>query len=789
MTNETGMTSTDGNNVSLKSVKIDAHLSGLLLNVTTQQRYINDNKKNIEVVYTFPLPAHAVILGVDMTIAGKKLTAVVMEKSDAEEDYEEAIQSGDLPVMVERSGPGLYTANIGNLKRGEEVTIEVRWAQLLALRDQSIRIAIPTVIGERYGDAHDDFGLAHHQSGDTDPLAQYPLTFNLTVRGDVAQSIASCASHMAQITGTDGLSGKTQTVSIQTDAYLDRDVVVVLNQVRAQQFAIAEPTSNGGLTALISTTPTLASESTAPLALKILVDCSGSMDGDSIEQTRQAVHQVMQRLQPGDFVSYSRFGTEVAHNFSSSFSVKGIEDPAFEEMLPATDKKIANISRLVRNTSANMGGTEMQAALVSTIRDIRLPEELADGLAQNAVVPSLLLITDGDIWDHQGVIRAARQSGHRIFTIGVGSSPAESLLRELTEITGGVCEFVTPNEPMTDAALRLMARMRSAHTAQIRVNWGEQPTWQSTLPHTVFADETIHVFATLDQSPVTSPMMEITTEDGVAWSTSAPLCVYPASDANLTVSPHGVLARIAAHQRAMSEDEADALKTALEFSLVTSQTNLLLVHVREEADRAKDLPTLQQIKQMHAAGHSGVGSVRFSKAPSQSAAMAFCYASPTVWRDPGMGLLRAHEKMTDDGVDNIDIPAFLRRQVDAMDTMDSCPAHLIEIFNQLSLQHTDIEDAMNDLLRRIQNEITWLVLDHAMGIAGDKDHGIAALLLWISEHKQLSKCKLTRHGLRLLAETRREIGELRLQELFAELDQLVGASQPDAWDDKYLAAV
>ena len=174
MTNETGMTSTDGNNVSLKSVKIDAHLSGLLLNVTTQQRYVNDNQKNIEVVYTFPLPAHAVILGADMTIAGKKLAAVVMEKSNAEEDYEEAIQSGDLPVMVERSGPGLYTANIGNLKRGEEVAIEVRWAQLLALRDQSIRVAIPTVIGERYGDAHDDFGLAHHQSGDMDPLAQYP---------------------------------------------------------------------------------------------------------------------------------------------------------------------------------------------------------------------------------------------------------------------------------------------------------------------------------------------------------------------------------------------------------------------------------------------------------------------------------------------------------------------------------------------------------------------------------------------------------------------------------------
>ena len=785
MTNETGMTGTDGEVVSLKSVQIDANLNGLLLNVTTQQRYINQNKKNIEVVYTFPLPAHAVILGVEMAIAGKKLAAVVMEKSDAEEDYEEAIQNGDLPVMVERSGPGLYTANIGNLKRGEEVAIEVRWAQLLALRDQSIRVAIPTVIGERYGNAHNDGGLAHHQSGDMNPLAQYPLAFNLTVQGDVAQSIASCASHVAQISGTDGLSGKTQTISIQTDAYLDRDVVVLLRQVQAQQFAIAEPTPSGGVTMLVSATPTLLNKTTSPLALKILVDCSGSMDGDSIEQARQAVYQVMQQLQPGDFVSYSRFGTEVAHNFSSSFSAKGIENSTFEEMLPATDKKIANINRLVRHTAANMGGTEMQAALVSTIRNIGLPS----GAPEQHVIPTLLLITDGDIWDYQGVIRAARQSSHRIFTIGVGSSPAESLLRELTEITGGVCEFVTPNEPMTQAALRLMGRMRSAHNAQIRVGWGEQPTWQSALPRTVFDGETIHVFATLTTKPTLAPAIEITVEDGSMWSTNAPVVFSRPEDINQTANPHGVLARMAAHQRSMSEEEADSLKTALDFGLVTSQTNLLLVHIRDEADKTTDLPTLEQIKQMHAAGHSGMGTayqaVLRSNQPVMSAA---CYSLPTVWRDPGMKLFQAHEDMTSDGVDRLDIPAFLRRQIDDLDLPATSPTQFVESFNRLALQYTDILDAVDELLGQIKGESTWLIIDKIVELAGERDHGITALLLWVSEHKQLPNCKLTRHGLRLLTGTQREIGSVRLQELFAELDQLVGASQPDAWDSQHLAA-
>jgi len=164
MLKRTGMVSTSGENVSLKSVHVEGEVSGLMLNVTTRQIYANQTRRNLEVVYTFPLPAHAVILGVQLKVGDKTLTGVVTEKSEAEEDYEKAIQEGDLPVMVERSGPGLYTANLGNLKRGEEVAINVQWAQLLSVRDQAVRISIPTVIAERYGDAHAQGGLAPHQT-------------------------------------------------------------------------------------------------------------------------------------------------------------------------------------------------------------------------------------------------------------------------------------------------------------------------------------------------------------------------------------------------------------------------------------------------------------------------------------------------------------------------------------------------------------------------------------------------------------------------------------------------
>ena len=48
----------------------------------------------------------------------------------------------------------------------------------------------------------------------------------------------------------------------------------------------------------------------------------------------------------------------------------------------------------------------------------------------------VLLVTDGEIWQAEEMTAAARASGHRVFAIGVGSSPAEGVLRSLAEGAG-----------------------------------------------------------------------------------------------------------------------------------------------------------------------------------------------------------------------------------------------------------------------------------------------------------------------------------------------------------------
>ena len=149
----TQLRSADGQAVTLKSVHIEGRLAGLMLVMKSRQAYRNDGKSNLETVYTFPVPWGATLLALNAEIAGHRLAGTVLEKKQATERYEQAIDAGDTPIMVEQSAPGLYTANLGNLQPGEEAVIEIEHAQLLRFEQGQIRITIPTAVAPRYGDA------------------------------------------------------------------------------------------------------------------------------------------------------------------------------------------------------------------------------------------------------------------------------------------------------------------------------------------------------------------------------------------------------------------------------------------------------------------------------------------------------------------------------------------------------------------------------------------------------------------------------------------------------------
>lgn len=619
--------SAQGESLVLRSVHAQGRLEGLLLSMTLRQVFRNDQSRNLEVTYTFPLAWGAVLIGMEARLGDKRMTGQVMARQEARERYEQAVEKGDAPIMVEKAQGGVFSASLGSLKPGEEAVIDIIYAQLLSFEGDRVRLVVPTTIAPRYGDAINQAGLSPDQVATPDLLAEHRFGLSVTLTGYLAQTRIGSPTHAVTQQRHHDAGNEAVTVSLQMQAWLDRDFVLLLEGLQGRSFAIAGPDSRSGENhqALIASyCPALPGTSPEPLRLKILVDCSGSMAGQSIEQARDALRPLAAQLTQQDRVSYTRFGSRPQRVL---------------EAVNATPRHVQALIDAISETHADLGGTEMADALEDTFC-------LRMAASRHAGEADVLIITDGAVWDAQHIVDSARRSGHRIYALGVGSASAESLLREMAEATGGACEFAAPEEDMGEAIQRLLTRVRQTLPIQMQVAIADEALWLNPLPRRLAAGETVHVFMRLRGKIENPPLLELTGQKAVA--------------AELSFRTDDLVARlVAAREIGTLTQKTEIRALATRYGLVSDETNLLLVIERAEADKTNGMPALHKVQPMLAAGWGGT---------SQT------LARPSVWRGKATAVIKKYDSPAAGGVSDFEAPAFLRIQRDDHQTSSRAKA-------------------------------------------------------------------------------------------------------------------
>jgi hypothetical protein len=383
-----------------------------------------------------------------------------------------------------------------------------------------------------------------------------------------------------------------------------------------------------------------------------------------------------------------------------------------------TPQALQRLGEAVEATDASLGGTEMEAALLGVFA---LPSWLPSApsaklrkgspgkvASSEAGCADVLLITDGEVWDTQRMIASAQRSGHRVFVIGVGSSPAEGVLRHLAEATGGACEFATPGEALEAAASRMLHRMRQSVWTGLQVDWGttEAPQWELPTPKRAFGGDTLLAlagFAEDGDSPQAKALPQfgevrlvaqgpdgqevevgrvsiVGVVDGDDLPRMAAARRVAALDA-LSAPDDRVLAQRMDEAVVEQEPVTQARALALEHRLISRHTHGVLVHRRAEGEKPKDESLLHRVQSMLAAGWGNTGRVVDARALTSSASLKFGKSSgglkiaasamrssvtmaslgiPSVWRS---ARTQTHSLLAPD-VDAIAIPAFLRKQAD-----------------------------------------------------------------------------------------------------------------------------
>lgn len=605
----------------LEAVHIKAGLTDLFCEMEVTQIFRNAGNSNIEAVYTFPLPHGAVLLDLVVTVGGRELRGTVLPKAEAGEQYEQSLADGDGAIMLEKVDDGIYTINIGNLLPGESARLAYRYGHLLDWRQGVVKLRIPTTIAPRYGDPV-TAGYQPHQVPETEILADNRYSLHITVTGLLASAEVDCPSHEIAVRHD---AGQTEIGFQAQEAFMDRDFILNFRkdaEVCAGR-VVPDPVSNGHI-ALASFCPQFPGGEIPAVCIKIVVDCSGSMAGDSITQARSGMLRVLESLREADTFNVIRFGSTARAYFPSC--------------VPARGRNLRNALAKLESLDADMGGTEMGGAL-----------DLAYGMEDSGNRPAMvLLITDGAISGHKEVMQHAMQSGHRVFTVGVGSAVAEEFVRSIAENTGGACELVSPNEGMADAIYRQFRRMLQQRVAHARVEWPAKPEWVSPANlGAVYGGETRHLFASFAAPPQGAASLILELPDGNTVIQQIGLTQSgAASDA---------MPRIAISERIKELEQKYpelTAKLALDYRLVTGQTNYLILDQREEGRKAQDLPRLARVSQMLAAGWGGTGS---------AARVVACCRMDSVGRHPDSHAAAARISQLDMG--SLDLPAFLREEI------------------------------------------------------------------------------------------------------------------------------
>lgn len=561
--------------LALLGLDVSARISGLLVETSLTQNYRNDTETNLELAYTFPLPVGATLLSFSVNIGNRSYHGEVVARAKAEIEYEKAISEGNSAFRLQEIRSGLYNATLGNVMPGESITLTVIYAETLAWIGNCLRYRLPTTIAPRYGEPT---RMQPWQHPETSMSAEYGLSLTVSIAGELARSAISCPSHKVSfLPETDSLK-----VKLARNATMDRDFILEIECTAVQSLAISAFSRNTHVT-MLTLLPSAVDHNEQQRDVVMILDCSGSMQGDSLRLAEEGILLALGSMQPNERFGIVAFGSHAI---------------TFDKQLQPANRKNIDMARHWIHSLDTMGGTNLFGAM-----------ELALTLIGREGT-DILLLTDGEVWLDDETQRTIKEKGTRIFTVGIGSAVAQDVVQKLADDTGGACELVSPTEDMSARIYRHFNRMHQPKMESLALRWPLQPKWVAQPERACFAGDAYTVFAAFDEEPYGSLSATFNFTGQPSECVEIPL-MKDAAAADAII-------RLAAKQHLNDMPEAERQEWAVCFQIMTEETDYLIKVERAEGEQAGEFPTLQVQPQMLPAGWGGTSTVLSSASRSDA---------------------------------------------------------------------------------------------------------------------------------------------------------------------------
>ncbi len=571
-------TARDGQPFELVALASDVHyqIGGLVAEASIHQRFTNSSSDWVEAQYLLPLPQGAAVHDMTLRVGERVIVGEIREKEQARREYVEAAASGKHAALVEADRANLFRTAVANVGPGETIDVEVRWWQPVSYREDRFSLTLPLTYTPRY------VSRLGSQGGDDEvmPGSSKPSTTRDDLHSADAPRVA------VSIDLDPGLplsrvesSTHALTVSRHGTAYsivlaagsvpADRDFVLEWAPVlgAAPASAMLTETVNGDTYAMVMLLPNSELAHPLPRELILVIDTSGSMEGESIRQARTALDLALSTLRPSDRFNVIQFNS--------------VSEALFPDAVMATSADVALARQWVAGLRAN-GGTEMVDALRIALR----------GQPPAGYVRQVVFATDGAVDDAAGLYQLIDHDlgQSRLFPIGIGSAPnAQFIERAATSGRGSSIVIRGPSE-VGERMRELFGKLDRPALRDLSLSWpGVADSYPQRLPD-LYAGEPLVVVAKL--SNLRGTLEAHAANSVTTWAKSLPL--------EQAANVKGI-ARLWAQRKIESLEQSidrgakagdvrdQVLQLALDHHLISPYTSLIAVEQRPARDVTDDL--------------------------------------------------------------------------------------------------------------------------------------------------------------------------------------------------------
>ena len=413
-----------GDQLTVKNHRVNVTVANQVATTTIDQVFFNQNDWVAEGTYIFPIPDEATVSKFTMIVDGQAIEARVLTAEEAAAIYDQIVRSMRDPALLQYVGQGAIQASVFPIPPGESREVKISYEQVLTAEMGMVRYVYPL----------------NTEQFSAQPLEQVSVRVEVT-SADPVRAIYSPTHQVAitQDSETHFVAGWEASNIWPTDDFA-LIYTVATDQIGANLLSYVDPVSSEGFFMLLAAPGIGSNQAVVAKDVIIVLDTSGSMEGEKIVQAKQAVSYVLNHLNAEDRFGVIEFSTGV--RFYDQQLRSAAEAPVaagWVEALPAT------------------GGTDINQALLKAMEmtDRERPTYvifLTDGLPTEGEVDSTIILSN---------VGTASPGNVRLFSFGVGDDVDTFLLDSLVQQENGISSYVRPGERIDEEVSLFYAKVGS----------------------------------------------------------------------------------------------------------------------------------------------------------------------------------------------------------------------------------------------------------------------------------------------------------------------------------------